>query len=122
MMLLVLLCGALFGATHVEGGRKVCFAQIGCFSNTGPFYDVNHRPFSRLPESPGQNGLTFLLFSRDGPAEGWELKTGNASSLTSAKINGSLPFKFVTHGFRGFGKTASYLKVSRSLFTIFIHN
>ena len=110
-MILFILLFIVTGAA-IEGKKEVCYGALGCFSNEGPFLKSRHRPVTPLPKSPAEIDMKFLLFSPNGSSSGAELKTNDPSSLTSAKIDVGLPYIFVVHGFKSYGKSPRFLKVS----------
>lgn len=44
--------------------QRVCYADVGCFTNDGHFFDLFRRPISMLPQSPEEINVTFILLTR----------------------------------------------------------
>ncbi|XP_053395754.1 pancreatic triacylglycerol lipase-like [Mercenaria mercenaria] len=66
---------------------EVCYGALGCFSNSYPFTNAR----GKLPESPGDIGTTFFLFTRYSSTEYVELAP---STLTEPK-----PIILIIHGY-----------------------
>ncbi|XP_053395947.1 pancreatic triacylglycerol lipase-like [Mercenaria mercenaria] len=66
---------------------EVCYGPLGCYSNSYPFTNAR----GKLPESPGDIGTTFFLFTRNSSTEYVELVP---STLTEPK-----PIILIIHGY-----------------------
>ncbi|PVD23638.1 hypothetical protein C0Q70_16911 [Pomacea canaliculata] len=93
----------LFGNNHHESwrtppGSTVCYGDLGCFSNDAPFFSLE-RPISFLPQSPDVINPTFTLYTRQSPAQGYRLRSGDTTGLARSTFNASRPSKFIVHGF-----------------------
>ena len=77
----------------------VCYADVGCFRDEGPFDYLD-----MLPSPPEEIATRFLLYStastrnrdRDVPHF---MTYNNATSVAGAPFNASLPTKVMIHGF-----------------------
>lgn len=83
---------------HTE---TVCYKEdsIGCFSNESPFTNAA----GKVPESPRQIGVSFLLYTRHNPNI-YELLTRDAIDIQRSHYNGTRETKFIIHGYRDDGR------------------
>lgn len=72
--------------------RKVCFDDLGCFTDEYPFSGVLVRPIAFLPDSPQRLDVRFRLFNRK-LTDGEFLDHENFE-----KFDSSRPSKFIIHG------------------------
>lgn len=91
---------------HAKGSEKpkptkICFDELGCFSNDGPFNTI-HRPITALPNRPEEIDTKFLLYSKSNPSEFTLLDYHDEDQLRQSSFNGSLETKIIIHGFRSF--------------------
>ncbi|CAG2232273.1 PLRP1 [Mytilus edulis] len=74
---------------------KVCYDNIGCFSNEWPFWNT----FGILPRSTEENGITFNLYTRINPTNDQVLDpNGPGTSVMSTNFNGAHKTVFIIHG------------------------
>ncbi|XP_025110726.1 pancreatic triacylglycerol lipase-like [Pomacea canaliculata] len=85
-------------AQSVYKRSTVCYGDLGCFSNDAPFFSLE-RPISFLPQSPDVINPTFTLYTRQSPAQGYRLRSGDTTGLARSTFNASRPSKFIVHGF-----------------------
>ncbi|XP_035665052.1 pancreatic triacylglycerol lipase-like [Branchiostoma floridae] len=92
--------------THISV-LEVCYDDLGCFSNTPPFFSVQ-RPLSLLPQSPTDVGTSFGLFTRDNSTAGERqtLQAGRDDLLENSTFDGGRKTKIIIHGFRNDGNKA----------------
>jgi pimeloyl-ACP methyl ester carboxylesterase len=90
--IVILLCIA--AATRVNA-KKVCYGDLGCFTDDHPFHAPPQRAFSLLPESPEKIGTTFSLYTRANAAKATRITAASIPATYNAKIG----TKFITHGF-----------------------
>ena len=80
---------------HVSiSASKVCYNDIGCFSNAFPYINA----LGKLPLSPDHIGTLFHLHTRQSPTKSINLDT---KSLSTAHFNGQHKTVFIVHGFHG---------------------
>lgn len=74
-------------------GKKICYNDLGCFTNSYPFGDTLERPISDLPETPAKINTTFFLYTRENPS----LELISATSL-GRNFDPTRPTKIISHG------------------------
>lgn len=72
--------------------------ELGCFPITADFVNAVHRPINGNPWPRKLIDVKFLLFTRNGPFEGFELRADDVARLRSSPFNSLLPTKFVIPG------------------------
>ncbi|XP_063290899.1 pancreatic lipase-related protein 2-like [Pelobates fuscus] len=92
----------------VKGG-EVCYDKIGCFNDDIPWSGTEERLISRLPWSPEEIGISFLLHTRENPLDYHEVQAFNESTLSTSNFKNSRKSRFVIHGFISEGE-ASWLE------------
>ncbi|XP_025110727.1 pancreatic triacylglycerol lipase-like [Pomacea canaliculata] len=97
-ILMLLTLTQVLSALRVNKRSTVCYTDLGCFSTDAPFTS-KERPISFLPESPEKINPTFTLYTRQSPAQGYLLRSGDTTGLTRSTFNASRPSKFIVHGF-----------------------
>uniref|UniRef100_A0A8C5QRA9 Uncharacterized protein n=1 Tax=Leptobrachium leishanense TaxID=445787 RepID=A0A8C5QRA9_9ANUR len=85
-------------------GREVCYDKIGCFSDDKPWSGTVERLISRLPWSPEEIGVRFLLRTRENPVDFQVVLAFNESTLVSSNFKESRKSRFVIHGFMSDGE------------------
>lgn len=75
----------------------VCFKEIGCFSNSGPF--SKNRPINALPDSPESINIQFYLYTRSNPLSPQILKINDKELLSKSNFVGSKETKLIIHGY-----------------------
>ncbi|XP_056013685.1 inactive pancreatic lipase-related protein 1-like [Ostrea edulis] len=91
--------------------KKVCFKNIGCFSNAKPFNNAK----GTLPDSPDKIQTTFRLYTRQNKGTAQILKPYDSSSITNSKFEVSRPTIFITHGFTDTAKSGWPLQMKDAL-------
>lgn len=89
----------LFGLLKA-GTPEVCYDELGCFRNDGPFSGSEHRPISCVPQSPQLIGTEFLFFSRSFPNEPQVIEAIDSNLFTQLDFNFDKPTKIVVHGYK----------------------
>ena len=79
---------------NVTLGKRVCFAEFGCFHDLPPYGGTFQRPIGALPQHPAIINTTFTLFNSKTNGNGEPI-----SSKDFGKLLPALPIKFITHGF-----------------------
>ncbi|KAL4236540.1 hypothetical protein ACF0H5_004925 [Mactra antiquata] len=79
--------------------HKVCYGDLGCFSNGPPFLDLLHRPLSVGPESPSTIQTRFLLYTRENGRQERVLDTSSGATMESSGFSTSRNTKIIVHGF-----------------------
>ncbi|XP_025018332.1 pancreatic triacylglycerol lipase-like isoform X1 [Tetranychus urticae] len=87
----------------------VCYRNIGCFRDEGPFDYLD-----TLPAAPEVINTTFTLYTRLNPIEGSLIDlTNTTSSLNDFKESG--PVKIIIHGFGSTGRDPWVLQMTEAL-------
>ncbi|CAF1680057.1 unnamed protein product, partial [Didymodactylos carnosus] len=73
----------------------ICFDIVGCFNNNDPFNNANNE----LPQSPDFINTHFLLYTSLDETIPEILNYTDDSTIKNSKINPSLPFRIIVHGF-----------------------
>ncbi|XP_053548965.1 pancreatic triacylglycerol lipase-like [Bombina bombina] len=80
-------------------GGEVCFARIGCFSDSSPWAGTIERPISQLPWSPETINTRFLLYTRENPNNFQDINAVNPSTISASNFKTSRKTRFIIHGF-----------------------
>ncbi|XP_015786678.1 pancreatic triacylglycerol lipase [Tetranychus urticae] len=89
--------------------EMVCYRNIGCFRDEGPFDYLD-----TLPAAPEVINTTFTLYTRLNPIEGSLIDlTNTTSSLNDFKESG--PVKIIIHGFGSTGRDPWVLQMTEAL-------
>ncbi|XP_054163851.1 pancreatic lipase-related protein 2-like [Oppia nitens] len=83
-----------------SGTNNVCYDDLGCFSNDGPYQSSSLRPISCVPQSPQLIGTQFLFYSRDNPNDPQIIDALNTKSYKNIDFDPKLNTKIVIHGYK----------------------
>ena len=72
----------------------VCYGDLGCFHDDGPFNYLD-----MLPASPEAIGTQLFLFTRKNPKKPQNLIYNNMTTVKESNFNASAPTKIIIHGF-----------------------
>ena len=89
----------LFGLLKT-GTPEVCYNELGCFRNDGPFIASEHRPISCVPQSPQLIGTEFLFYSRSFPDEPQVIEAIDSHLYNELDFKPDKPTKIVVHGYK----------------------
>ena len=79
---------------HKRDEEVVCYPEIGCFRDDGPFNYLD-----MLPSPPEEVNTQFLLYTRKNRDVATTLAYTNLSGTVSPHFNKSVPLKVIVHGF-----------------------
>ncbi|XP_025109853.1 inactive pancreatic lipase-related protein 1-like isoform X2 [Pomacea canaliculata] len=74
---------------------SVCYDTVGCFNNSDPFTNA----WNELPDSPDKIGVTFTLFTRDGPTQGHALDYKKSRPMEDTTFDPEADIKMIIHGY-----------------------
>ena len=74
--------------------EMVCYSDVGCFWDDGPFDYLD-----MLPSSPEEVDTTMLLFTRKNLEKAQLIEYNNVTSVLESNYNASLDTKIIIHGF-----------------------
>lgn len=83
----------LFSFISLITCRRICYGELGCFTDEPPFSSTLIRPISLLPDKPSDIETRFFLFNNK--TENEEFNYRNLSS----NFNSTLQTKIIIHGF-----------------------
>ncbi|KAL4237011.1 hypothetical protein ACF0H5_005395 [Mactra antiquata] len=94
---------------------EVCYDKwkIGCFSNKSPFTNTA----GKLPESPSDIGVRFLLHTRHNK-DIYELLTSDTVDITRSHYDGTKATKFIIHGYRDNGRESWVIRMKDALLQV----
>ena len=72
----------------------VCYSDVGCFRDDGPFDYLD-----MLPSPPEEVGTVMMLFTRQNLEKAQFIEYNNVTSILESNYNASLDTKLVIHGF-----------------------
>ncbi|XP_046330859.2 pancreatic lipase-related protein 2-like isoform X2 [Haliotis rufescens] len=96
-MLLALLLALCVGSQGFLLVTRRCYGKYGCFTNHKPFN--NAKGF--LPESPEDQGIQFLLYTRRNPTHAQILDEERLLSVQQSHFNRHHKTRMLIHGFTG---------------------
>lgn len=73
----------------------MCYDTVGCFNNSDPFTNA----WNELPDSPDKIGVTFTLFTRDGPTQGHALDYKKSRPMEDTTFDPEADIKMIIHGY-----------------------
>lgn len=117
-----IICCALFvsawGAARLNRGgtplREVCYDNYGCFASDTPWTSLL-RPLASLPKPPYEVQTRFLLFTRNGDPEGYELMPGKDAILHFSDFKATRKTVVLIHGFTDNHKARWMAKTKNNL-------
>ena len=83
-----------------SGTPEVCYNDLGCFRNDGPFSSSSFRPISCVPQSPQIIGTEFLFFSRKSPEEPQVIEALDSHLFDTIDFDPNKNTKVVIHGYK----------------------
>ena len=89
----------LFGLLK-SGTPEVCYNDLGCFRNDGPFSSSPYRPISCVPQSPQIIGTEFLIFSRKFSNEPQVIEALDSHLFDTIDFDPNKNTKVVIHGYK----------------------
>ena len=72
----------------------MCYADVGCFRDDGPFDYLD-----MLPSPPEEVGTVMMLFTRQNLEKAQLIEYNNVTSVLESNYNASLNTKLIIHGF-----------------------
>ncbi|XP_077987386.1 inactive pancreatic lipase-related protein 1-like [Glandiceps talaboti] len=78
---------------------QVCYDDLGCFTDDPPYDNTGSFP----PQSPEEQDITFLLYTRQNRVTPNILTRKDVLGLAESNFDPSRPTKFVIHGYTGNG-------------------
>ena len=88
----------------------VCYGELGCFRDEGPFDYLD-----MLPSSPDEISTRFLLYTRANRQVPETFSYFNYTSMYGSHFNATAPTKIIIHGF---GSTCSRIWASEMRLTL----
>ena len=80
-------------------GANTCCADLGCYSSTGEFFDLTHRPINSVPSCPLKDKLKYHLNTRRNPKVTQVLNSYETSTIASSNFDPSQKTFIIIHGF-----------------------
>jgi len=84
----------LFHSRQKRDEERVCYGDLGCFRDEGPFNYLD-----MLPSPPEEIGTMFYLYTMKNKELPQILEYNNITSVTTSHFNASSPTKVIIHGF-----------------------
>ena len=84
----------LFVFREKRDEEVVCYADVGCFRDDGPFDYLD-----MLPSPPEEVGTVMMLFTRQNLEKAQLIEYNNVTSVLESNYNASLNTKLIIHGF-----------------------
>lgn len=85
----------IIASYYAVDSRKVCYDDLGCFTDDYPFSGSWQRPIAVLPESPEKVAVKFMLYTRQNQFNPQVVRYNDIGSY----YNPHKPTKFIIHGF-----------------------
>ena len=79
---------------HRRDEEVVCYGDLGCFRDEGPFDYLD-----MLPSPPEEIGTKLFLYTQENREIAQMLQYNNLTSLKESNFNATLPLKVIIHGF-----------------------
>ncbi|XP_068114642.1 pancreatic lipase-related protein 2-like isoform X2 [Hyperolius riggenbachi] len=97
---------------------KICFDELGCFSNCPPYGFTLERPISPFPLPPEEIKTRFLLFTRENPEHFQVVRASNVSTVDATNFNSSRKTIFIIHGFLEMGDKKWLVDMCKALLQV----
>jgi pimeloyl-ACP methyl ester carboxylesterase len=82
-------------SVYIAESKTVCYGDLGCFSDSYPFWCFPQRPLSTLPDPPEKIATKFTLYNRHGATKGHVIRY----DFIGDEYDPKKETKFIVHGF-----------------------
>ncbi|XP_062928104.1 pancreatic lipase-related protein 2-like [Mobula hypostoma] len=97
---------------------EICFNNLGCFTDDVPWGGTKERPTKRLPWSPEDINIRYLLWTRRNTAAYQEISPNNPSTIESSNFDRTKKTRFVVHGYIDKGEESWLSDMCKAMFEV----
>ncbi|KAE8589462.1 hypothetical protein XENTR_v10017569 [Xenopus tropicalis] len=99
-------------------GAQVCYDRLGCFSDTYPYAGTLQRPIAKLPWSPEQINVQFMLYTRTNQDSYQIVSATDPSTISLSNFSTDRKTRFIAHGFISSGTEPWITDMCKAFFQV----